>query len=321
VAKKLCVDNRIPATADGVVITPGAKNALFVACAAVLRPGDEVINLTPCYVSNCPILRLSEPQAVIRNVPLDPPDFKFNHDLLLSAINPRTQLILINYPNNPTGVMLDRIEAEFLRDLIVKHGLYVVTDEIYERLILTDKPHISLASLDGIGDRVITVNGFSKAYAMTGWRIGYTYASPALTSRIVKIHQQLNTNTAAFIQKAALAALQGDNAHLSKFISRLKERAQIVDEFVQHNSHIRATHIEGGFFSFFDVSAARLRSDAFCSALLDAAGVAMIPGVSFGADFDSWVRVSISVSTENLENGLQLFGEFINRRVEGLCKK
>jgi aspartate aminotransferase len=146
VARKLQNDNSIPATADEVLITPGAKNALFLASAAVLRPGDEVINLTPCYVSNLPILKLSEPHVVVKQVPLSPHDFRINRERFLAALSERTRLLVTNYPNNPSGKLLDADDAEFLRNVVRDREMFWLSDEIYDRLLLTEKPHRSPAS-------------------------------------------------------------------------------------------------------------------------------------------------------------------------------
>jgi aspartate aminotransferase len=313
VACKLQADNGIPAKANEVLIVPGAKNALFLACAAVLRPGDEVINLTPCYVSNVPILKLAEPGCVIRNIPLLPDTFRLDRDRILAALTPATRLLLINYPNNPSGKMLDADDAVFLRGAIAERDCYLLSDEIYERLAIADTAHISPAAFPEIAAQVITVNGFSKSYSMTGWRIGYTHAAPAVTAVMLKIHQQLNTNTAAFIQKAAVAALAGPQERLHQFIGDLKSRAKLYNDFCARTPSVRTAPVEGGFFGFLHVGAAGMASDAFATALLEDTGVAVIPGVSFGDDFDAWVRISLAASTAELTEGLKRIGEFMGR--------
>lgn len=313
VARKLREDNGIPAKPGEVLIVPGAKNALFLACAAVLRPGDEVINLTPCYVSNVPILKLAEPQCILHNIPLLPDAFRLDRARIHAALTPRTRLIFINYPNNPSGKMLDADDAAFLRETVAGRDCYLLSDEIYERLAIAEKPHLSPASFPEIAEKVITVNGFSKSYSMTGWRIGYTHAAPALTAVMLKIHQQLNTNTAAFIQKAAVAALTGPQERLRQFIGDLHARAALYRDFCAHTPSVRTAPVEGGFFGFLHIGAAGLPSDAFATSLLEETGVAVIPGVSFGDDFDDWVRISLAASTAQLTEGLRRIGEFMSR--------
>jgi len=316
IAEKLRSDNNIAAEPNRIVVTPGAKNALFIACAAVLRPGDEVINFNPCYVSNNPIIKLAEPAAVVHNLSLLPHTFDIDRDKTASLINKQTKLILINYPNNPTGKMLSAADAEFIRPLVRENDLYLLSDEIYERITFSDTPHISPASFEDIRDKVITVNGFSKAYSMTGWRIGYLHAAADVISVAVKIHQQMNTNTAAFIQKAAAAALTGPQDHINAFIKNLRQRKAAYDSMLAQNPNLSGSNPEGGFFAFLDISATHLTSDDFATQLLDETGVAIIPGVSFGPDFDSWCRISLVNHTPEVAEGLELISQFVNSKVK-----
>jgi len=315
VAAKLREDNDINAQAGEVLITPGAKNALFLACAALLRPGDEVINFTPCYVSNGPIIKLAEPKCVVHDVPLTGDDFRIDPDRIRSCINDRTRLIFINYPNNPTGVMMTPDEAQFLRDVVAAGDFYLLSDEIYERIVFGDMRHISPASFEDIRERVVTVNGFSKTYAMTGWRIGYVHANSELTTLMTKIHQQINTNTAAFIQKAAVAALTGPQNHIGEFVEKLRRRKLLYDDMVAGNEHLTGSSPDGGFFGFMNVSATGLTSDEFCAKLLDETGVAVIPGVQMGERFDRYARVSLVNQTDVVAEGLKRISDFVNEIV------
>ncbi len=314
IAKKLQSDNGISAETNEIVVTPGAKNALFIACAAVLRPGDEVINFNPCYVSNNPILKLAEPTAVVHNVPLKE-DFSIDQEKVSSLVNEKTRLIVINYPNNPSGKMISEEDAEFLRQIVRDNDLYLLSDEIYEMITFSDKQHISPASFEDIKEKVITVNGFSKAYAMTGWRIGYVHAKGDIVSLMIKIHQQLNTNTPAFIQKAAVAASTGPQTHIADFVAELKQCKAVYDRLLAENENISGSEPEGGFFGFLDISATGMSSDEFCTALLDDTGVAMIPGISFGKDYDGYCRISLVAGPEIVEEGLKRTIGFINKIV------
>ncbi|MBI2843334.1 MAG: pyridoxal phosphate-dependent aminotransferase [Armatimonadetes bacterium] len=311
VAQKLSLENGFDAEPDEIIITPGAKNALAIACMAVLQPGDEVINFTPCYVSNNPILELAEPRCVVHNVPLMGSDFRVDRNRIEDLVNERTRLILVNYPNNPTGTMIRGDDAEFIRGIVEEHNLFLLSDEVYERLILSDTPHISFAAFDDIRCKVITINGFSKAHSMTGWRIGYVHANRPLVSVMLKIHQHLNTNTAAFIQKAAVAALEGPQTHVLRFIEAIRERRDYYNRFISDHPGLSGSEIQGGFLGFINIKNSGLSSDDFCSRLLEEKGVAMIPGISFGADFDGWVRISLANNTELVAEGLRRTGEFI----------
>lgn len=313
IAKKLCDDNGIAAAADEIVVTPGAKNALFLACAAVLRPGDEAINLTPCYVSNLPILQLAEPQSRVVNVPVSVETGSLCIDELRHRVNDRTRLILVNSPNNPTGNMFDYDDIQALREIVRRQELYVVSDEIYERIVFGRRNHVSLASFDDIRDKVITVNGFSKAYSMTGWRIGYVHARGAVRSLILKIHEQLNTNTAEFIQKAAMAALDGPQDHLAEFLANLDLRRGFYREYLLDNEYLGGSDPQGGLFGFVNIAATGLRSDEFATRLLEETGVVVIPGISFGAEYDDYCRVSLVNETPVVEEGMRRIASFVNK--------
>ena len=311
-AQALRNGNSIDADPARITITPGAKMGLFVACAAVLRPGDEVINFNPCYVSNNPILKLAEPQCTIHNVPLLPGSFAIDQQQVAALMNDNTKLIFINYPNNPTGRMLREAELAFLSEMACKHDACILSDEIYEKIVLGEQRQLSPAASEDIADRVITVGGFSKAYAMTGWRIGYVHANPQITSTIVKIHQQLNTNTPVFIQKAAVSALEGPQDHLAQFLNEMRERKQLYEDTITANQHLTGSNIDGGFFGFVDISSTGLSSDDFCTQLLDETDVAVLPGISFGADFDDWFRISLVNETSQVAEGLRRISQFTN---------
>ncbi|MBI2385632.1 MAG: aminotransferase class I/II-fold pyridoxal phosphate-dependent enzyme [Elusimicrobia bacterium] len=315
VARKLSRDNGVAAEAGEVVIVPGAKNALFLAAAAVLEPGDEAVHLTPGYVSNLPILKLAEPSCRAVEVALRGPAFDLDLERLEAAVGEKTRLLLLNYPNNPTGRRPSAAEAAGLLSLIRRRPkLIVVSDEIYERLPLGGGTPFSPAAAADIRERVVTVNGFSKSYAMTGWRIGYAHAAAPLAKKISLIHQQINTHTATFIQKAAVAALEGPHDHLDAFVSRLKTNKARYERFLRETPACRGSSPEGGFFAFVDVSAARLASDAFAAALLEETGVAVLPGLSFGAGFDAYCRLSLAVPEDAFSAALDRLAEFVARK-------
>lgn len=315
IAGKLARENGIAAKPEEIVVTPGAKNALYLAAAALLEPGDEAVNLSPCYVSNRPILKLAEPDCRIVDVALRGPAFALDREALEGAVTERTKLLLINYPNNPTGRMLDEAEAAFLVALLKRRPrLRLISDEIYESLALGERKSFSPASIAEVRERVVTVNGFSKAFAMTGWRVGYAHAAGPVARRILKIHRQLNTNTAAFVQKAALAALQGTQEHRLAFIERLRANKSVYAAFLESCPAIKGSKPEGGFFAFIDVSAAGLKSDAFCAALLEKTGVAMLPGASFGPNADDYCRVSLAAPAGDFKKALELTGRFVAER-------
>ena len=306
------------AAADQIIVTPGAKNALFVLCAALLQPGDEIINLTPCYVSYIPIFKIAEPKAVIHNVGmLADNEFRLDQDRIASLISDKTKLIVINYPNNPSGKMIDQEDVDFLVECLKKNDrLYLMSDEIYERLSFSGKKNLSPGSYDEVASQVVTVNGFSKTYAMTGWRIGYCHAENKITQTCIKIHQQLNTNTAAFVQKGAVAALNGSHEHLELFSSRLAKHAGMLKHLSMESGHVLSP-VEGGFFGFLHTGDSSLDSDRFAADLLDKTGVATTPGRAFGEQFDHWIRISMACETETFKKGLERIGDYLNEQRRG----
>ena len=313
IAQQLHDNNGIAADSEEIIVTPGAKNALFVACASTLEPGDEVINFTPCYVSNIPILKLAEPKVVIHNVPLTGDEFAIDQEKIESLINEKTKLIMINYPNNPTGLSISAEQANFIHHIVRDNDLYLLSDEIYERIMFGGKRHISLASFDDIREKVITVNGFSKAYSMTGWRIGYVHANSDLVSVMLKVHQHLNTNTPAFIQQAAVAAIKGPQDHIGEFIKNLEERKVLYEEMLSANDYLSGSRPQGGFFAFLNISRTGFTSDEFCTKLIENTGVVCIPGISFGEDFDHYCRVSLVNYTPIVAEGLQRISSFVDQ--------
>jgi aspartate aminotransferase len=318
IAHRLKSSHDIAARAEQIIVTPGAKNALFLACAALLEPGDEVVLLRPCYVSNLPILQIASSGVQVRDVYLSPPHFDLNHDRLSSAITPKTKLIFLNSPNNPTGRMFSANDIEFLGALLRQHPhSYALSDEVYASMSLGDPKHIPLASIADISERVITVGGFSKTYFMTGWRIGYLHASDALTRAMLTIHEHINTNTAAFIQIAAIAALDGSQECVLSYVQKLRERKDIYDRTISRSSYLYGTKFEGGYFAFVDISESQMDCDRFAVELLDKENVALVPGLAFGRNHSAYCRLSFVNKTEIFREGLTRIQRFIEAVVDG----
>ena len=316
-ARKLKAENGVDAKASEVLITPGAKNALFLAAAALLEPGDEAVVLSPGWVSDVPIMKLAEASAKVVDVPLKGPDYSFDKDLIGAALTKRSKVLLVNYPNNPTGRMLSKAEADALVSLMREHpGLHLISDEIYESLALGGLESFSPASVADLRDRIVTVNGFSKAHSMTGWRIGYAHAPAPVFAKMLKIHGQLNSHAAPFVQKAALAALEGTQEHRSAFLARLKANKAVYERFLSACPTVKGSRAEGGFFAFLDVSGAKLKSDAFAAELLEKTGVAVLPGLQFGAAFDQHCRISLATPAAEFEKALEKIGEFVTEKAK-----
>ena len=312
IAYYLKMTHAIEARPEHIIVTPGAKNALFLACAALLEQGDEVILLRPCYVSNQPILQISSPGILVREIDMVEKSFDLDQKKLSASINRQTRLLFINTPSNPTGRMLSKDDICFLAAMVHKYpDLYILSDEVYASMVLGDIKHIAPASIPDIAERIITVGGFSKTYFMTGWRIGYVHASKILTRAMLTVHEHINTNTAAFIQQAAIAAMESSQECVNEYISKLKERKTIYDRFMDQSPYLNGTNLDGGYFTFLDISSSGMDCDTFAVKLLAKENVAVVPGLAFGKNYSDYCRLSFVNKTEIFEEGLNRIRQFM----------
>lgn len=309
ISNKFINENGIESGPGHVLITPGGKNALFIACMGLVEDGCEVINLTPCYVSNIPILHLSSRNIKITNIPLRSTDYRIDRELLENSITDKTRLLIINFPNNPSGVILCREDADYLSDLLCGKNIYIISDEVYEKFVYEGE-HISPGSYAKIKDKVITINSFSKSHFMTGWRIGYLNANPDIVKELLKINLHINTNTPAFTQRAALAALNTSNDCLKEYLKELNIRRNIFHNIIKEiNPEIKLP--AGGLFVFLNISSTKLKSDEFASKLLEKEKVAVLAGINFGNNYDDFCRISLACNTTQFEEGISRIKRFL----------
>lgn len=297
ISDKLASDNRISADPkQNIVVTPSAKHALFSALSAVLGPGDEIIVPTPSWVSYQAIARLIGATPV--ELPLSAANgFALTDDALSSRLTPRTRALLVNSPNNPTGHMLSDAEAALIADFAARHDLIIISDEIYEKLTY-GKPHISLASLPSAADRTLTINGFSKAYAMTGWRLGYIAGPADLIDAALVVNQHTVGCAGAFVQQGGVAALRGDQTALEAMRSTYEERRDIVVTGLNSLPGVRCYAPDGAFYAFADITGLNLGNSADVTQwLLREAGVVVTPGPAFGAGGEGHIRLSFAADT------------------------
>lgn len=293
---------------ENVIITPGAKQALFLSLIAILEEGDEVINITPCYVSYEPMINILEPKVKVHNVDLNN-DLSVNFEKIKDNINSNTKVILINTPHNPTGKVFSGEELKQISEIAIENNLYVISDEVYSKL--TNK-HISIATLPGMKKRTFTIDGFSKTYSMPGWRLGYVISPKEFTKKVIKAQQHLNTNTCTFVQKGACAAFSLPENYLENFINQLKENNCILEEVVENNPFLSLVKPEGGMFAFLDISKTNLDSDEFCTELVQKYFVATTPGVAFGKNWNDHVRISLAINTEQFREGIRRLNLFVS---------
>jgi aminotransferase len=262
-----------------ITVTCGSTEAMIASLLAVIDPGDEVIVFEPFYENYGPDAILSG--AIPRYVTLQPPDWSFDPDRLAAAFNERTRAIIINTPNNPTGKVFSREELRRIADLCIRWDVIAVTDEIYEHILYDGSSHCAMATLDGMRDRTITINGLSKTYSVTGWRVGYAIASAALTAGIRKVHDFLTVGAAAPLQEAGAAALGLPDSYYRELASAYQQRRDTLLDGLQR-AGLRCSVPRGAYYIMADISAVTALDDLeFTGHLVRDVGVAVVPGSSF----------------------------------------
>lgn len=292
-----------------ILVTVGVSEGLDLAIRTVLDPGDEVLIPEPCYVSYNPCVALAGGTPV--SVPTNAGQlFRVTAEQLSQKVSAKTKAILIGYPSNPTGATMPRKEMQEIVDFAVKHGLYIISDEIYDRLTYEGE-HTCVASLPGAYERTITLNGFSKAYAMTGWRVGYACAPASILSIMMKIHSYTMLCAPITSQKAALEALRdGENAVRDMVRQYQQRRRLIVDRLNQIG--LTCHMPQGAFYAFPSVQASGLSSEEFAHRLLMECKVAVVPGTAFGAGGEGHVRCSYATGVDRIEEALRRIAKFMD---------
>lgn len=311
ICAKLKADNGLEYAPDQIVVSNGAKQSLFNAYHAILDPGDEVIVQAPYWVSYPEIIRLAGGVPVVIETSAAN-GFVMTAEQIEARITPRTRAINLNSPSNPTGGVYPPSELEKIARLAVKHNLYVVSDEIYEKLIYDGAEHVSIASFGPeIKKLTVTINGMSKAHAMTGWRIGYTASEKYLADAMSALQSHSTSAPSSISQKASVAALRGPTEVVGRMVAEFKRRRDYIVQRIRELPGFEIETPRGAFYAFPKVSGTYGRtiggkvirtSDDLAAALLEAAQVAIVPGTGFGAP--DYVRFSYATSMENIRKGL-----------------
>ena len=296
VAKKFHIDNGIDVTSDQILVTAGAKQAVFVAIQAVLDEGDETILLDPAWVSYDACIKYAGARTVWAQTDRDfmPPD-------LGEHITDKTKLIILNSPCNPTGAVFDRKYLEEIADLAIDNDIMVLSDEIYEKIIYS-KTHFSIGSFDGMHDRVITINGFSKAYAMTGWRLGYMAAPADITGAALKLQSHSVSHATSFVQHAGITALCSDQSSVDEMVTEFRARRDILVDGLT-SIGFNCGKPDGAFYVFPNVLEYG-GGDAVAERLLKEAYIAVTPGSAFGPGSADYIRISYAASRERIYDAL-----------------
>lgn len=293
-----------------ILVTVGVSEALWLAMKAILDPGDEVLVVEPCFVANAAAIEMAGGVPVMVQTSVEH-EFQITGDALEAHITDRTKAILMSYPNNPTGAVLTPEHMQQVADIAEKYDLVVVSDEIYEQLIY-DVEHINFASLRGMYDRSIILSGMSKAYAMTGWRIGYATAPEPILSAMKKLHQYLIMSAPTMGQMAAIEALSNSEAEVEMMRQSYDDRRRlIVDGF--NNIGLSCFEPRGAFYAFPSIQSTGLSDSEFCELLIREDRVAVVPGSAFGKSGEGFIRASYASSTENIERALERIAVFMQR--------
>ncbi|KUG20015.1 MAG: pyridoxal phosphate-dependent aminotransferase [Methanomicrobiaceae archaeon] len=295
IAEKITRENGFAAGEEEVIVTCGAKNAISEAMEAALNPRDEVVLLDPCWVSYEPAVQIAGGR--VRHHPVDPETFQID-DSLLEAITPDTRMIVVNSPSNPSGAVLDERSYRLVADICQDHDLIALSDEIYEKLVY-GREHLSLAAFSDMAERTITVNGFSKAYAMTGWRLGYAVAPVRIIRQMNKVQQHTVSHPTTFAMWGGVAALKGDQACVEAMRLEFERRRDYVVEAL-HGMGYETAPADGAFYAFVKVEGDDLETGR---RWLREAHVAVTPGSAFSAP--GWLRISYATSLENLREAIR----------------
>src|SRR5213083_735280 len=308
IAEKLEADNQVSYRPSQIVVSSGAKHSCYNAILATCQEGDEVLIPAPYWVSYHDMVRLAGAEPVI--IPTTERNgWKMRASDFENAMTPRTKMLILNTPCNPSGSVYTREELRGIVEVGAEEDIYILSDEIYEKLVYDDHKHVSIASLSKEAyDLTITVNGFSKSYAMTGWRLGYLAAPEAVAKAVDSIQSHTTSNPSSFSQYGALPALRGDQQPLADMREEFDMRRNYMFDRVSKISNVTAVKPEGAFYVLVNISQLGLTSQNFADRLLSKANVAVVPGAAFGDD--RTVRFSYATSLDVIKKGLDRFQDF-----------
>jgi aspartate/methionine/tyrosine aminotransferase len=301
----------IPVGPEHVVVVPGGKPIMFFAILALVEEGDEVIYPNPGFPIYESMIRFVGARPVPLRLRMEN-EFRVDVEELARLITPRTRMLILNSPANPTGGVLTREDLEAIAELCLKHDLVVLSDEIYSR-ILYEGEHISIASFPGMLERTIILDGFSKTYAMTGWRLGYGVMPEPLAEAVTRLMINSNSCTAAFTQIAGIAALTGPQDNVDRMVAAFRERREVMVEGLNRLPGFRCLKPKGAFYAFPNIEGTGMSSRELAHYLLEEAGVAVLSGTAFGEYGEGFLRLSFANSIENIQKALERIEKALQR--------
>src|SRR3954451_7512409 len=316
IAEKLRQDNQVEVDpVGGAIVTPGGKQALFEAVLTVVEPGVDVLIPEPAWVSYGPMVELAGGRAI--PVSLSPEDnWTITPEALAAAVTPDSRILLINSPNNPTGRVLHTAELDAIATFAKERDLLIFSDEMYEKILYDGHQHLSVAALAGMADRTLIFNGFSKAYAMTGWRLGYAAGPTEYMRQIEKVHSHSVTCATSFVQTAGVAALSGPQDFIGEMVTAWDRRRRNVAAGLNAVQGVNCPLVEGAFYAFADIRGTGMTSVEASDLLLREANVAVTPGVAFGLAGEGHVRLSFATSDELLDKAVERIGNALGLKSE-----
>ena len=296
-------------TPDESFVTVGGSEGIDIACRVLINPGDEVIIPEPCYVSYMPCVALAG--GVPIRLPLDAKDqFKLTGKKLKSVITDKTKPLVLPFPNNPTGAIMTAEELQVIADIVKKHDIYVLSDEIYAELTYEGR-HTSIGTIPGMKERTIIIQGFSKSYAMTGWRLGYAVGPGNIIKQMIKVHQYVIMCAPTTSQYAAVEALKNGDGDVEKMRDAYDERRRFLVQKLNEMG-LKCFEPKGAFYVFPSIRHTGLSSEEFAEKLLEKERVAVVPGTAFGACGEGFLRISYAYSIEDLKNALDKIKKFVD---------
>jgi len=307
IADKFAADNKLAYKPSQIIVSNGAKHSCYNAILATCQPGDEVIIPAPYWLSYPEMVRLAGADPVFVQTK-EENGWKMTADEFQDAMTPRTKMVIINSPGNPTGSVYTRQELEGIIEVAADEEILILSDEIYEKLVYDDVEHVSVASLPGAFDLTITVNGFSKAYAMTGWRLGYLGAPEPIAKAIDAIQSHSTSNPCSFAQKGGLAAIKGDQQLVGDMREEFNLRRNYMVNRIAAIPRVSVVKPQGAFYVLMNIGRLGLNSTNFADRLLSKHHVAVVPGVAFGND--ATIRLSYATSMDVIKKGLDRLEEF-----------
>ncbi|MBF2001324.1 MAG: pyridoxal phosphate-dependent aminotransferase [Synechococcales cyanobacterium M58_A2018_015] len=313
IAQKLQKDNNLCYAAENIVVTNGGKHSLFNIMLVLIEPGDEVIIPAPYWVSYPEMVKLAGGVPVIVSTSLDQ-QFKMTPEQLRQAITPKTKLLVLNSPSNPTGMVYTPDEIRALAQVVIDHDLWVISDEIYEKLLYDGAEHLSIGAVSPEAfEHTIISSGFAKTYAMTGWRVGFLAAPVPIAKAAITLQSHSTSNVCTFAQYGAMAAYEGSQDCVQEMLQAFAERRQVILDAVNAIPGFVCPKPNGAFYVFVNISKTGLSSLEFCSTLLDAYHVAAVPGVAFGAD--DCIRLSYATDLNSIHTGMERIQKYVQTLV------